>query len=99
MGNDPFENSSYKDPGQAVTKGKLPEEQTVTIKEESAFKYVDDASQIIMKLDLAERNIASQKDEITALRRELDELKKRVNSSKDDLFQFWLRFWFPWSSR
>lgn len=99
MGNDPFANSSPEETGLAVAKEFSSEGQTTATQAETGFKYADESSQIIIKLDLAEKNIAAQKDEIISLRRELDELKNRVNTPKDDPFRFWLRFWFPWFSR
>lgn len=99
MGNDPFESSPYKEANRNESKPAPLDKKTPVVKAKAGFKYADETGQIIIKLDLAEQNIAAQKEEIELLRKELNELKNRVIFYKNSPFNYWLRFWFPWFPR
>ena len=97
MGNDPFDSSPiYKVEIQSEIKKAPSNRKTPVVKEKTESMHENEAGEILNKLKLAEQNIAAQKEEIELLRKELNEIKFRINLYKNSPFQFWLRFWFPW---
>ncbi|MEN6328164.1 MAG: hypothetical protein ABFD18_18395 [Syntrophomonas sp.] len=100
MGNDPFDSSPvFIEETQSDSKKAPPVKKTSVVKEKAASKSADEAGGILNKLNLAEQNIACQKEEIELLRKELNELKNSINYYKNNPFYYWLRFWFPWFPR
>ncbi len=100
MGNDPFDSSPvFKGAVQSESKQAPPVKKTSLVKEKAASKSADEAGGILNKLNLAEQNIAAQKEEIELLRKELNELKNQTILYKNNPFYCWLRFWFPWFPR